>query len=278
MSTRFVFCFICLIVFQQVSAQNLKNRQSLSIDPGVSFPFGDYGDKQVKNNASGFADIGGVTTISYSYQLKQKFGLTVSLLAQFNPMSRKKMESEFSSTQITSPIAFSSTGPGQTPLPPAQGSGIIYPNWKFETKSWFIGSVLFGGFGNFSFKQNKQLSLQPRLMIGPGIVLSPAIKGSSKTDTSSASFTQTKAKSFAIVGEVGIGINYNLNSRYFIRGNLDVLTTNELRLKTITATINTAHGTSVGSPGYSISSSSITGIGRQTVSTLNAGVGIGIRF
>ena len=275
-NTRLFLLVVACLVF--ASAKTQTKKQNLSVDLGASFPFGNYADKQIKNNASGFAAIGGVSTIAYRYQIKQKFGFAVSLLGQFNPMSRKKMETEFSSKPISSQILFFTSDPGQLPPPPATGNGIVYPNWKFETKSWFTGSVMIGFFGNFSFKQSKQLSFQPRLMVGPGFVLSPAIKGSSKTDTSAASFTQTKAKSFAVVGEVGIGINYDLNSRYFLRADLDVLTTNELRLKTITATLTTGHGRSFSDPGYSISSSTISGIGRQTVGTVNAGLGLGIRF
>lgn len=272
---RFILLLASILLLSIAEAQQKK--QSLSFDLGASFPFGDYGKKEINRKGSGFAATGAVSSITYQKNFQEKFGFSLSLLGQFNPMSRKRIEQAFSTTPIAPFTVYASSDPRNIPvLPP--GNGIIYPNWKFETKSLWIVSVMAGFYGYFPVKNKPSLVIQPRIMVGPGFAFSPSIKGTSKTDTSAASFQQTSSKSFALVGQVGMKLTYQLNQHYFFNVNVDVLTSSELRLKNLKATMVTAHGSSPGNPDYSISSTMYTTTGRQTIGTFNAGIGLGFRF
>jgi hypothetical protein len=60
----------------------LKNKNYLDFTIGPSFPVGEYGQKDIKNNSSGFANTGEFLKISYVHQLLAV--LSISLPVKFN--------------------------------------------------------------------------------------------------------------------------------------------------------------------------------------------------
>jgi hypothetical protein len=258
---------ISLLTVSSSYSQTAGNRGYLGISVGPSFPVGNYGRKNLDNSASGFAKTGETVAISYAKLTGKHFGFAGILVGQLNPLDTKAMENSFSQMRIPLGIWSSST----TNPPP--GPYTTYPNWKIEKKSWLAASLLAGGYGEFSSGDN--FSFTVKAMAGVVYASSPAITGSSITDTAQAYYKQSSKSALGMSYLTSGGIKYNLSKKISLLTNVEYFATSEIRLKDIKTTITTFKGTP-GSPDYSAAQSIRTADGKQTIGTVNVVVGIGI--
>jgi hypothetical protein len=181
------------------------------------------------------------------------------------------LESVFSKTPIAVGPVFSD---GYQPPPPVPGT--VYPNWKFEKDHWLTGSLLLGAQAQLPSKQ--KLSFSARAMLGPSYVSSPEVKGQSYTDTATATMTQSGPHAWGIGYLIGGGVRYNVSEKIFITGGVELFGTNKITFEDITATVTTTKGNLQNPTSYSVSTMTVHGNGKQTISTINASAGIGLRL
>jgi len=135
--------------------------------------------------------------------------------------------------------------------------------------------LLAGGYGEFSSGDN--FSFTVKAMVGVIYASSPAISGSSITDTAQAYFKQSKGSGFGMSYLSAAGIKFNLSKKITLLTSLEYLGTSEIRLKDLKTTITTFKGTP-GSPEYTAAQSIRTVDGKQSIGTVNIVFGIGINL
>ena len=161
--------------------------------------------------------------------------------------------------------------------PPPPSPPVKYPNWKFQKRSWLSGALLMGGCGEFASTESSGFSIVTKLMLGPVYVESPEIRGSSITDTTTATYEQTSSSSFGLAYLLSGGIRLHINKRLYFLTSLEYMGTNRMKFDDIEATLTTTKGV-LGEPGFIITQAKTTGSGKQTISTINMVAGIAIRL
>ena len=261
----------CLLFISNCFAQSNKDNGTVSLSAGASMPVGSYAGKNITDPGAGFASLGESFNISYAHLLKHRFGLTAVLFGQRNPVNTKALDSDLSQQQFsTGPISSSS---GQ---PPPQPTFVTYPNWNFEKKAWLSGSLLLGGYADLPLSTSG-LSFTPRVLIGIAYTSSPALSGSSLTDTSLITIQQSSGKAFAFAFLIGGGIKYNINQRICFLSGLDLFGTSKIRFKNINETVTILQG-SLNLGNTVIQQASFTADEKQTITSLNLTIGIGLRL
>lgn len=266
---------IPLFIFSLCSVYLSEGQNNLTISLGPSIPTGNYGSKNIRNNGSGFASTGGAVAISYTHLASKKMGFSVSLQGQLNPLANSKLEQSFNDLLITDITVWAGTSPGQ--IPPAPTTGTKYPNWKFEKKSWWTTSLLIGAYGEFPISKDSKTSIVVNLAFGPSYTSAPPIKGSSVGTVASAYHEQSGGKAWGLGFDINAGVKRNITEKLFFQFTASHFAAPSLSFKNITAKTTIIKG-SPGSPDFSISQSSITGNGKQSINTLYFGFGLGIRL
>lgn len=260
-----------LLVFSSFSQKNY-DRKLLSIVTGGSLPIGNFGNDDITDDKAGVAKLGQAGGISYTQLTGKKIGFAVAIQGQRNPFNTKSAEKKFSELNLAQGF-FTGGNPNQ---PPPTLPEVKYPNWEFEKRSWLTGALLMGGYGEFAPGVSKGFSFTTKAMLGPVYAESPAIKGSSVTDTATAVYEQTSSSSFGLAWLLSGGIKVNINRRLCFVTSLEYMGTNKLTFDDIEATLTTTKGTP--GPGFTISQSKATGSAKQTISTINLVAGIAIRL
>jgi hypothetical protein len=269
----FLLIFFCLAQISFVFSQTTKDRSSISISVGAAMPTGQFSSTDLLDSKSGFAKIGEEVSISYSTPLTKGWSFIAHVQGQRNPLNTNAFESSFSQAKIYQGFYFG-TGLNN---PPPQTSYKIYPNWKFEKKSWLYGALLLGGQRQFSVDKSDGFNFFAKIMVGAIYAKSPKLNGSSITDTATAHIEQSKSSAFGFVYSFGGGLNYNLPKTFFLTSTVAYCETNQMKFKDVKATLTATKGT-FGSPEYSVGQSTTTGNGKQIISSINISVGIGIRL
>lgn len=105
----------------------------------------------------------------------------------------------------------------------------------------------------------------------------PLLNGVSTTDTATAYVQQTSNSGIGINYSTSAGIKIPVSKKIYILAAIDYFSTGDIKFKDIKATVTTTKGT-VGSPGYTISQSQVTGVVTQKINSVNVLAGIGIRL
>jgi len=268
-ASRLFFLAITLIT---VNAQAQQHKSHLEIAIGPSFPVRHFAQDNINSSSSGFAKTGQSVNISYSRLLGKRLGVAASLRGQRNPLNIHSMEEEFSKFEIPQGL-WTVSNPGQ-PLPPLPTT--TYPNWKFDKQSWLLGSLLLGAYGEFP-TSNEKTSFIAKALIGAIYADVPGAEGRSITDTATASFVQTKTDSFGFTYSVDAGLKFDIAKTLSFLMTVEYTGTNNLRFDPATATFTATDGTP-GTPGYSVSQSTVTGEPRQIISSVNLMVGVSIKL
>ncbi|HXB45761.1 MAG TPA: hypothetical protein VNV85_16955 [Puia sp.] len=275
--------FVCILLSQQILlnaySQNLKDNGYVYVSVGASIPVGSYGSTNLSNDQSGFAGPGGNISLSYSRLLGKKFGLAAEALGQINPLNIKAMEKSFSQQKFVEPYAISYNGQPPTPPPPVY---VIYQNWNFNKKSWWSGSFLVGGYGQFPLSKPGNISLITKVMLGAIYLTAPSLTGSGHTDSSLVVVNQSKASGYGFAYSFGAGVNYDLNKKVCFFASAEYFATSNVRFKNVTESIVTVNGISgfviIGGNYPPISEATATTNTSQKVSALNVSLGIGLKL
>jgi hypothetical protein len=257
-----------------IFAQRIKDKGSISVSVGPALPVGKFSAKDITDNLAGFAKIGQSVSVSYSKLLSKNWGIAIDLRGQRNPLNTTALKNSLSTTKIYQGILSGSIFPN---IPPPQASYTFYPNWQFEKKAWLYGALLLGPTGQFVIDQSKKITLTTKAMLGAVYAKSPVLKGSSITDTATASIEQSKSSAFGFAYSFSGGVNYSLNKKVFLSAALTYAGTNQITFKEVTTTVTATKG-SFASPGFSVSQSIITADGKQPISSINLLLGVGIKL
>ncbi len=256
-----------------LSSFSQKNNKYFSVVTGASLPIGNFGNDDITDDKAGVAKLGQAGSISYAQLTGKKLGFAITIQGQRSPIDTKAAEKKFSELNFNRGILSVGTDPNQ---PPPPSPPVKYPNWKFEKRSWLSGALLLGGYGEFTAVGSSGFSFITKAMLGPVYAESPAIKGSSITDTATAVYEQTSSSSFGLAYLLSGGIKLHLNKRLYFLTSLEYMGTNNMTFDDIEATLTTTKGTPGG--GFTISQSKVTGSGKQTISTINLVAGIAFRL
>lgn len=267
---KLLFTFVLFIQTALLFSQ-AKSKATLSLSTGAAVSTGNFAKTDLFSASSGFAKPGEVLSISYTKPVSKKTSFVVQLSGQRNPLNTNAFERVFSTTRIYQGFYYSSG----LNNPPPQASSNIYPNCKFDKKSWLYAALQVGGNRQFYADKNNNLQLTANATLGALYAAAPELKGSSFTDTASAIITQTKSKGFGVIYSVGCGMNYQLTKKVFLTSTLNYTGTNNITFKNVKSTLTTTKGVA-GSPNFTFQQSTITGNSKQTVSSVNVLIGLGI--
>lgn len=260
---------VCPLIAAYSQVDHSKN--CLSISTGSSIPIGNFGSTSTSNKYAGYAKIGEAVNLTIAHKLKRKIALVGTLYGQRNALNTALLAKQYEKVAI--PFYYNGNGPN------------YYPNWSFDKKSWYIGSLLLGLNTELLNTQGGKLSVTAKALAGLAYVQLPELNGNSKTDTSFLVIKQSSATTFAMAYQLGIGINYKCSNKWMLLANMEYFGTNTITFKNITEFIAaTSGGLTV--PGYySLSNSrmplqalSHTGYIRQPIGTINVCVGISLRL
>lgn len=267
-----VLLFLFAFIIHTTSAfSQTNNRGSVALLIGPASPTGHFGNNKLYEESPGFAKTGETISLEYTKAFSKHWTVLINLAGQRNPINTAAFESGFSKAKIYQGFYFGSD-PNN---PPSQNNYKIYPNWKFDKKSWLYGTLQVGVKGQFPVNKQNKTWLTTDASLGVLYATSPQLKGSSITDTASAIITQGKSTGFGMSYSIGGGIRYYLNNKLFFTTILKYTGSNKVSFKDVKTTLTTTKGT-IGSPDYSISQSTVTTNGKQTFNSISLLLGIGI--
>ncbi len=226
-----VYVFVIVIGYSQ-------DRGYIAISAGPSFPNGDFGSKDVNNEAAGLATTGAISAITFAQKFGKTFGMTLMLRGQANPVDAQPLVDELHS---------------------------YYPtlNWTSQNTNWEIGGLMGGLYGSFPLSASNKITIDTRAMVGYLSATSPEI-----TVTASEGGNSLWVKTESAVGGtfgylIGAGFKFGLGKHLGLLLNADYMgATNQFE---DVATYN--------SIGFYTRDTY-----EQTFGTVNVGVGIGWRW
>lgn len=257
-----------------INSYSQARESQLSFSIGPSIPVGNYADKNIHDEKAGIATAGGAFYLSYIPKTQKKINIVASLLGQINPLDRSSMESSFSEYKIS----FGSfvTWSGSWPPPVISPNGTSYSNWKFEESSWKLGALLLGGYKEVNAGSSGMV-LTAKLQAGPVYVSSPELNGSSITDTTNIQVTQSSASSFGFGYLASAGIKIKVEKNVSLLASLEYFGTNNITFKNIVAKMTGVKNMS--NPATMITfQNTVTSNSKQTITSVNFCIGIGVRL
>lgn len=246
------------------------NAQTLKLGIGAAVPIGKFGQSEINNSKAGFAKTGPLLNLSYNHFLGNRVWAEVMFQFQQNPLNTAALEEGFSNTKFYQGLYVSST------LAPYNFPYTTHKNWQFTDAEWNTFTLLLGFNGKFPLSTSNKVFARAKLMVGPVHVASPSLWGESISGSGGARMEQTSASGWGVAYTAGGGIEYDLNKKLYLLTQIDAFGTSGIEFKDIVATLTFWEGTP--SNPTSIQQNSVKGNARQTVTTLNAAVGIGLRF
>ena len=227
---------LCLLFITVIGYSQDKGYISLSAGP--SFPTGDFGSKDVNNNAAGFATTGAIFDLTFAQKFGKNLGMTLMLRGQANGVDTDPLVNELIAE-----------------APDA--------SWSAEAETWGIGGFLGGLYGSFPMGASGKVTFDTRAMIGYLNATSPQITlyGDFQGTTFWVNTESASAGAFAYL--LGAGFRFNLGNHFCLLTNLDYLgaTPEFYEVATTTSVIDLSTNT------Y-----------QQKFGTVNVGVGIGWRW
>lgn len=262
---------IVLLLLNAVACLAQGPAQQLKLMAGPSFPVGAFAKTDLYDGTSGFAKTGIAATLIYSYPLNKNWSVLLSAAAQQNPLNTTAFEKDFASTGIRTGI-YTGTGTGNPP----PGGYTVYPNWHFEGKSWFTGSLHLG----IQLEPGKNSTKGWFTLaggLGASYVILPYIKGTSFTDTATAQIEETKKSAVGFSYHTAAGFNYPLSKKIFLATSVIYSGTGNITFKGVQSTVYTTKGT-YGNPDYTVQKAISTFNSRQKTGTISLLLGIGLRL
>jgi hypothetical protein len=260
-----------LIFFTVISATAQTSRPSLSIGAGLAVPMGKFAETKVNNAESGFAKTGTMVNIAYSQPVGRRIWAEVTVQFQRNPLNTKKMEEAFSNTRFNQGVFVSPTVPPQSTFPDT-----LFQNWKFKNDSWLTSSLLLGINGRYPMGPSNKIFARARISAGPVYVVSPEIDGTSTGTNGVTYLKQTSESGWGMAFTAGGGIEFELNSRLYFITNVQSFLTTGVKFEDVTTTLTSLSGPS--SNPSTVIQTSATADAKQTISTLNFNVGVGLKL
>ena len=261
---------IILVNFFDAHAQAEKKEDYLELTAGASFPMGHYRSADMYDSESGFAEVGEVFIFSFIHMVHKNIGLAAAVHGQRNPLNTKALETSFNQANFYNgvvPVSYVGQPAGN---PPAER----YYNWKFEKKSWWLGSILVGGYGQCVMSSAGKTVLTAKAMMGALYAAAPGLSGTSVSDTTRASITQSSGSAWGMGYTLAAGGKYKLAGKLFLRAEVEYLGSSELTFNDVKATFTSSRYRN--NFPASFSQHTMTGVTKQKIASLNLNVGIGL--
>ena len=271
LSCTLVLLFWTLFLY----SQKKKDQSYFHISVGSSFPLGKYGNGEDYSRRQGYAKTGGSIKLSGTTMLKKNFGLNASLQFQINPLNTASLEKDIWKVGYWEPgqLVFTDTGIVPSTEPPPRTSR--YKNWEVDKSSWYVGSLMVGGFKQFPFNGSKSLSAFIEGNIGLAFAWSPEINARSVSDTGIVQIKQYKNSGMGFSYSLGAGLNYGLKGKTNLRLNIDYFGTSKIKFASM-RTVENGQITAV--PVGSAWSYSMKRDGKIPISSINVGVGLSFQL
>lgn len=268
---RNIFITILSFTVLNCSAQKNYDVNTISFSIGPSFAVGDFAKKDINNKCAGFAKTGEQINISFENKLNKNFGIAAMLSGQNNPISTSSLEKQFSQQKFYS-LGFYS---GNTQSPPPTSQYTIYPNWKFEKKSWLSAAFLLGGFIDAPLNQTKSISFTAKVMVGIIYVSAPKFSGKSTSDTASAQIMQNFASGFGLAYLAEAGLKFNISKNIYFLSGINYISTNQIKFKNGKEAFTSVN---TGSFPYAFGSTKTGTTSKQNISAINLNLWIGLKL
>jgi hypothetical protein len=272
-----------IMAFFKGHGQHPATHNTLYFSAGPAFPTGHFMLSDINRPESGFAVTGEQLGISLQHPLSKAGGLCFSLSGSRNPINTAALEKQFSARKYYDAL-FVFSGSGQIyPGPPVTSTWNTYPNWKFDHGSWYLASLQAGVYFDFPLHApnpaGHDLTLGIRGLAGAAYANSPAFRGKSVTDTSSAVYTQGSATAFGFCWTLGSTLKYSLNPKTTLGFGLEYYSAPGVKFRNMASNFTSAHYN--GNPNGGLpraASFSITQTALQDIGILNVNFSIGFRL
>lgn len=189
----FSVLFVCLNILTAYS----QDKGYIAVSLGPSFPSGDFGSKDLDNEAAGLANTGAIFDITYAQKFGKSLGMTILLRGQANSVDPDPLIDELY----------------------AQVPGVP---WSASTGNWGMGGFMAGLYGSFPMGGEK-VTFDTRAMIGYISATSPEITISGFADTQYFWVTTESATGEAFGFLIGAGVNFHIGQRLGLLLNFDFL-------------------------------------------------------
>ena len=245
-------CVACIAFVNNAFSQSTKPN-TLSLSLGPAFAIGQFASKEFNSEKSGFAKPGGALALSYTRFVSKQFGVSININAQHNPMNVEALEDEYNKS--------------------FQG----FSSWSFDKRSWLYAAALLGATGQFPLDKKDKFAFVAKAMAGYAFAKSPGIEGNASNTTGMAKVEQDKAKGSGFTYCGGAGINYTINKSVFLTSLVCYNGAPNMKFKDV-KTVTTAVQGTIGMPDYQAYQYMTTRDEKQTISSVNVMVGVGLRF
>jgi hypothetical protein len=194
----FLVIFIFFLGTIPAVSQNTDSKFSAEISFGASFPVGKFADKSNYQDTGsylpGWAKTGPAIQLSFDYQIKKSYGLSLVFGGQENIQDANSLIDNYKRYAHNL-------------------SDSIY--YEANVQHWQIGKILAGGFITMPLAKSGNLFLRPKLLIG-------ALKTSVPGYSVSVYQIMNGAYYPSAYGSViPYSLNYKLNSRIYLTANLN---------------------------------------------------------
>ncbi len=236
--TAFLFCII-------LNSYTQTTKNMIALSGGAAIPVSDFASKSADNPSAGFANTGYLYDLTYVRFLNNGFGIAAMVRGQSNDMD---VDAAIKTLDIdmTEGVTVSS-----------------------ESKPWSNYSILAGVYNSYPMGKADKAFFESRAMIGYMNVTSPEWS----TDFSivdevnyTLNVKEYKATAGAFTYLFGIGFRYNVGKKVFLYTNVDYQGAKP-SFNDVKVSMN---------DGYSTYDTTMSV--SQSISSLNVGIGIGIRF
>src|SRR6187200_265240 len=139
---------LCLLMCTLIIKGYSQDKGYIAVSLGPSFPSGDFGSKDVNNEAAGLATNGAIVDLTYAQKFGKTFGMTFLLRGQANDLDVQPLIDEL-----------------HADLPLVA--------WTAESSNWGIGAFMGGIYGSFPLDDNGKFTFETRAMIGYANATSP---------------------------------------------------------------------------------------------------------
>ncbi|SER78508.1 outer membrane beta-barrel protein [Pedobacter rhizosphaerae] len=230
---------LSLFIYFQSTAQTPGKRSYISIAVGPSLPIGDFGSKDLSDEDSGLAKMGGFVNISYGYKFTESISMLVLLRGGIYGVDTDAFLKGYA-----------------TP----DGSAA---SLSVSTTTWKTGAIMAGIQQSLPLNSKKSLLLETRAAIGiqksksPATTINMSISGFGNFSGKQEPMSSTSAAYF-----LGLSLNYNLGSNISLKFNADYTGANP-KFEYTLATNNTIQ-----------TSTKL----KQNISVIDLGIGLGVSF
>ncbi|HYG16470.1 MAG TPA: hypothetical protein VEC12_12005 [Bacteroidia bacterium] len=193
--TTILLFFFAVEGYSQIGGTH--RRTTLSLNIGLSTPLADFASTDYANPASGYARMGTVGDLTYTYLIGKYFGVAAKFRFLVNPYSYKSIDEQLTTRY--------------------QSQGI---DWQVTAYRYGMGTLLAGGYGCFPITGN--VSIDAKLMGGYMLIRHPDVDARGWDDAQDYYFVGKKMKdATGFAASLEVGVKWKVSRHLAILANTD---------------------------------------------------------